>query len=94
MDGHFCRHGHAFVVFFFVLLLSFAQQSEEKFRDALGSLKGAFGVKEVRAVSEEMAQFNTSSEAIEKMASSISHDQHDCSCPWSCASSPCSRRWM
>jgi chemotaxis protein MotB len=60
---------------FFVLLLSFAQQSEEKFRDALGSLKGAFGVKEVRAVSEEMAQFNTSSEAVEKMASSISHDQ-------------------
>jgi chemotaxis protein MotB len=60
---------------FFVLLLSFAQQSEEKFRDALGSLKGAFGVKEVRAVSEEMAQFNTSSEAIEKMASSISHDE-------------------
>jgi chemotaxis protein MotB len=60
---------------FFVLLLSFAQQSEEKFRDALGSLKGAFGVQEVRAVSEEMAQFNTSSEATEKMVSSISHDQ-------------------
>jgi chemotaxis protein MotB len=60
---------------FFVLLLSFAQQSEEKFRDALGSLKGAFGVREVRAVSDEMAQFNTSSEATEKMASSISHDQ-------------------
>ncbi|WP_319584766.1 flagellar motor protein MotB [uncultured Pseudodesulfovibrio sp.] len=60
---------------FFVLLLSFAQQSEEKFRDALGSLKGAFGVKEVRAVSEELAQFNTSSKATEEMASSISHDQ-------------------
>jgi chemotaxis protein MotB len=60
---------------FFVLLLSFAQQSEEKFRDALGSLKGAFGVKEVRAVSDEMALFNTSSEATEKMASSITHDQ-------------------
>jgi len=60
---------------FFVLLLSFAQQSEEKFRDALGSLKGAFGVNEVRAVSDEMAHFNTSSEVVEKMASSISHDQ-------------------
>ncbi|OIQ48932.1 Motility protein B [Pseudodesulfovibrio hydrargyri] len=60
---------------FFVLLLSFAQQSEEKFRDALGSLKGAFGVREVRAVSDEMAQFNTSSEATEKMVSSISHDE-------------------
>ena len=60
---------------FFVLLLSFAQQSEEKFRDALGSLKGAFGVKEVRAISEEMAQFNSSSTATKEMAASISRDE-------------------
>jgi len=60
---------------FFVLLLSFAQQSEEKFRDALGSLKGAFGVKEVRAVSEEMAQFNSSSKVTKEMAASISRDE-------------------
>jgi len=59
---------------FFVLLLSFAEQSEEKYRDALGSLKGAFGVKEVRAVSEDMAQFSTSPTAKE-MASRISHDE-------------------
>ncbi|BCS87115.1 OmpA/MotB family protein [Pseudodesulfovibrio sediminis] len=59
---------------FFVLLLSFAEQSEEKYRDALGSLKGAFGVKEVRAVSEDMAQFNTSPKAKE-MAASISRDE-------------------
>ncbi|NDV19098.1 OmpA family protein [Pseudodesulfovibrio sp. JC047] len=59
---------------FFVLLLSFAEQSEQKYRDALGSIKGAFGVKEVRAVSDEMAQFNTS-RTVKDMASSISHDE-------------------
>jgi len=59
---------------FFVLLLSFAEQSEEKYRDALGSLKGAFGVKELRAVSDDMAQFNTSAVAKE-LASKISHDE-------------------
>jgi chemotaxis protein MotB len=59
---------------FFVLLLSFAEQSEEKYRDALGSLKGAFGAKEIRAVSEDMAQFNTSS-AAKDLASKISHDE-------------------
>jgi len=59
---------------FFVLLLSFAEQSEEKYRDALGSIKGAFGVKEVRAISDQMALYNTSSEATKKMASQISHD--------------------
>jgi len=59
---------------FFVLLLSFAEQSEEKYRDALGSIKGAFGVKEVRAISDQMALFNTSSEATKDMASQISHD--------------------
>ena len=61
---------------FFVLLLSFAEQSETKYRDALGSLKGAFGVKEVRAVSQELAQFNTveTSEETKELASKISHD--------------------
>jgi len=60
---------------FFVLLLSFAEQSEEKYRDALGSIKGAFGVREIRAVSEDMAQFNTSSKATKDIASQISHDE-------------------
>ncbi|WP_319544021.1 flagellar motor protein MotB [uncultured Pseudodesulfovibrio sp.] len=59
---------------FFVLLLSFAEQSEQKYRDALGSIKGAFGAKEVRAVSEDMAQFSTSKTA-KKMAANISHDE-------------------
>jgi len=59
---------------FFVLLLSFAEQSEEKYRDALGSLKGAFGVKEVRAVSQDMSLFNTSS-AAKDLVSNISHDE-------------------
>lgn len=60
---------------FFVLLLSFAEQSEEKFRDALGSLRGAFGVREVRSVSQDMAQFNTSSITTKEMAARISHDE-------------------
>lgn len=59
---------------FFVLLLSFAEQSEDKYRDALGSLKGAFGVKELRAVSDDMAHFNTSNTAKE-LAAKISHDE-------------------
>jgi chemotaxis protein MotB len=59
---------------FFVLLLSFAEQSEQKYRDALGSIKGAFGVKEVRAVSDDLALFNTSS-STQEMASRISHDE-------------------
>lgn len=59
---------------FFVLLLSFAEQSEEKYRDALGSLKGAFGVKEVRAVAQDMALFSTSS-STKELASKISHDE-------------------
>lgn len=59
---------------FFVLLLSFAEQSEQKYRDALGSIKGAFGVKEVRAVSDDMALFNTS-EAAKEIAAQISHDE-------------------
>lgn len=59
---------------FFVLLLSFAEQSEQKYRDALGSIKGAFGVKELRAVSDDMAEFNTSKTAKE-MAAKISHDE-------------------
>lgn len=59
---------------FFVLLLSFAEQSEQKYRDALGSIKGAFGVKELRAVSDDMALFNTSSTAKE-LTSKISHDE-------------------
>lgn len=59
---------------FFVLLLSFAEQSEEKYRDALGSLKGAFGAKELRAVSDDMALFSTS-KAAKDLASKISHDE-------------------
>jgi len=59
---------------FFVLLLSFAEQSEDKYRDALGSIKGAFGVKELRAVSDDMAQFSTSSTA-KDLAAKISHDE-------------------
>ncbi len=59
---------------FFVLLLSFAEQSEEKYRDALGSLKGAFGATELRAVSDDMAQFNTSP-AAKELAAKISHDE-------------------
>lgn len=59
---------------FFVLLLSFAEQSEEKYRDALGSLRGAFGVKQIRAVSDDMAQFNTSQKASD-LAAKISHDE-------------------
>jgi len=59
---------------FFVLLLSFAEQSETKYRDALGSIKGAFGATEVRAVSDQMAQFDTSKKAKE-LAARISHDE-------------------
>jgi len=59
---------------FFVLLLSFAEQSETKYRDALGSIKGAFGVKEIRAVSDDMALFNTSQTA-KDLAAKISHDE-------------------
>ncbi|ADU62685.1 MAG: OmpA family protein [Pseudodesulfovibrio sp.] len=59
---------------FFVLLLSFAEQSEEKYRDALGSLKGAFGVRELRTVSDDMAPFNTSQSSKELMAK-ISTDE-------------------
>lgn len=60
---------------FFVLLLSFAEQSETKYRDALGSIKGAFGVREIRAVTEDMSQFDTTSQATKDMAASISHDE-------------------
>lgn len=59
---------------FFVLLLSFAEQSEQKYRDALGSIKGAFGVKELRAVSDDMALFNTSS-STKELTAKISHDE-------------------
>ncbi|WP_026167579.1 OmpA/MotB family protein [Desulfovibrio oxyclinae] len=59
---------------FFVLLLSFANQNVEKFRDALGSLKDAFGVQEVRAKSEDMAMFSTSKKA-QKAISRINQDE-------------------
>lgn len=59
---------------FFVLLLSFANQNVEKFRDALGSIKGAFGVHEIRAIADDMDLLNTSSEAKEALAR-ISHDE-------------------
>jgi len=60
---------------FFVLLLSFAEQSETKYRDALGSIRGAFGVREVRAVTDEMAMFDTTSKETKELASQISHDE-------------------
>ena len=60
---------------FFVLLLSFAEQSETKYRDALGSIKGAFGVREVRAVTEQLSMFDTTSKETEELASRISHDE-------------------
>lgn len=59
---------------FFVLLLSFAEQSEQKYRDALGSIRGAFGVKEVRAVSDDLAMFNTTT-STKELAARISHDE-------------------
>lgn len=59
---------------FFVLLLSFANQNVEKFRDAMGSLKDAFGVREVRAKSEDMAMFSTSKKASEAV-SRINQDE-------------------
>ncbi|MGE4552959.1 MAG: OmpA family protein [Desulfovibrionaceae bacterium] len=45
---------------FFVLLLSFAKQDVEKFRDALGSIRNAFGTTVVRAQSDTLAEFTTS----------------------------------
>lgn len=60
---------------FFVLLLSFAEQSETKYRDALGSIKGAFGVREVRAVTEDMAMFDTTSKKTKELTSRITHDE-------------------
>ena len=59
---------------FFVLLLSFANQDVQKFRDAMGSLKDAFGVKEVRAVAEDLALLS-GSRATQEMASNITRDQ-------------------
>ncbi|XPV75863.1 MAG: OmpA/MotB family protein [Desulfovibrio sp.] len=44
---------------FFVLLLSFAEQNVAKFRDVLGSVKGAFGVKQVRPIQDDMALLST-----------------------------------
>lgn len=46
---------------FFVLLLSFAKQDLDKFRDVLGSLKDAFGSVSLRAKSDTMALITTSS---------------------------------
>lgn len=60
---------------FFVLLLSFAEQSETKYRDALGSIRGAFGVREVRAVTEQMSLFDSTSRETKEMAATISHDE-------------------
>ncbi|MEF2144102.1 MAG: flagellar motor protein MotB [Desulfovibrionaceae bacterium] len=40
---------------FFVLLLSFAEQDVQKFRDVLGSLQDAFGVAVVRTKSDDLA---------------------------------------
>ncbi len=46
---------------FFVLLLSFAKQDLDKFRDMLGSMENAFGVASPRVKSERMALETTSS---------------------------------
>lgn len=46
---------------FFVLLLSFANQDVQKFRDVLGSLRDAFGVAVVRTKSTELALETSSS---------------------------------
>lgn len=59
---------------FFVLLLSFANQDVEKFRDAMGSIKGAFGVREIRAKNEDMALVSTSKTA-QKAVSKISQNE-------------------
>ncbi len=59
---------------FFVLLLSFANQDVDKFRDAMGSVKGAFGVREVRAKAEDMELVSTSKEA-RKAVARISNDE-------------------
>lgn len=60
---------------FFVLLLSFANQNIEKFRDAMGSVKDAFGVTEVRAKSEDLSLINTTSKETEKAIARISQDE-------------------
>lgn len=60
---------------FFVLLLSFANQNVEKFRDAMGSVKGAFGVKEVRAKSEDLALLMTTSKESKKSVAKITPDE-------------------
>lgn len=59
---------------FFVLLLSFANQDVEKFRDAMGSIKGAFGVREIRAKADDMELISTSKES-KKAIARISHDE-------------------
>lgn len=46
---------------FFVLLLSFANQDVQKFRDVLGSLRDAFGVAVVRTKSTELGPETSSS---------------------------------
>jgi chemotaxis protein MotB len=46
---------------FFVLLLSFAEQDAQKFRDVVGSLKDAFGARVVRSKSTSLGELTTSS---------------------------------
>ncbi len=46
---------------FFVLLLSFAEQDAQKYRDVVGSLKDSFGATVVRSESDTMALMTTSS---------------------------------
>ena len=55
---------------FFVLLLSFAKQDVQKFRDALGSIRGAFGTTVTRAKSDIMAEFTTSDSQDQTLAPS------------------------
>ncbi|MDD4731536.1 MAG: flagellar motor protein MotB [Desulfovibrio sp.] len=59
---------------FFVLLLSFAEQDVQKFRDVLGSLRDAFGVAVVRTKSTELA-LETSSETEVSQAPTSTSEQ-------------------
>lgn len=60
---------------FFVLLLSFANQDMDKFKDALGSLRDAFGVRVIRAKSDDMALMSTTATMREKMAEITKEDR-------------------
>ncbi|MBU1610887.1 MAG: OmpA family protein, partial [Proteobacteria bacterium] len=48
---------------FFVLLLSFAEQDAQKYRDVVGSLKDTFGAKVIRSKSDDLDLMTTSTTA-------------------------------